>query len=324
MDYSSGSLEARSALAALAQDLDIDQTALKTVLEGALDLWPGADHNSFHAFQRSFEYLGFRFMGLDESLFPNNEGDYASSYMYPGRATGQLYYRPPAANPPPWETPADAWRYDGNKVWTGEAFVFSRRTQPEPDTRTSAVLRAFLSSPGLSQDVVASQGSGNGHLSGITQLSGGSQEHVIGYRTPPTSSEVSLMRNECTFPVAGNTGNALGAASQVPDASQVLATSRVPAATGHAVDNSINSPAEHEPAEDDTGFYFTGWNDEAKRMLYLWKGKNKKGYQFFAHLFPGETKESLHAAWVQHKREGKQLYKIWAMTSKQSRGAVQV
>ncbi|EFQ94001.1 hypothetical protein PTT_08426 [Pyrenophora teres f. teres 0-1] len=267
----------------------------------------------------------FRFMGLDESLFPNNEGDYASSYMYPGRATGQLYCRPPAASPPPWKTPADAWRYDGNRVWTGEAFVFSRRTQPGPDISTPPASQAFLSSPGLSQDAVASQGFGNGSLSASTQPSRGFQEAVLGYRIPPTSSETPLLRTEFTFPLAGNAGTAYGATTQVPDASQVPDTSRVPAvsrvpdvsrvpaAPGHAVDNySRNGPTEHQPAEQDTEFHFTRWNDEAKRILYLWKAKNKKGYQFFLYLFPGETKESLHAAWLQYRREGERLYKIWA------------
>ncbi|CAA9959020.1 hypothetical protein CFE70_002539 [Pyrenophora teres f. teres 0-1] len=58
-DHPSGSREAKVALAALAHDLDINHTALKTVLEGALDILPSANHNSFLAFQWSFERLGY-------------------------------------------------------------------------------------------------------------------------------------------------------------------------------------------------------------------------------------------------------------------------
>jgi hypothetical protein len=55
-------------------------------------------------------------------------------------------------------------------------------------------------------------------------------------------------------------------------------------------------------------FIFIGWNDEAKRELFMWKVKRKKGYAFFLHLFPGETAESLHKAFKQYKDEGERLF----------------
>jgi hypothetical protein len=55
-------------------------------------------------------------------------------------------------------------------------------------------------------------------------------------------------------------------------------------------------------------FVFTGWNDDAKRELYMWKVKRKKGYAFFLHIFPGETAESLHEAFKKYKDDGERLY----------------
>ena len=55
-------------------------------------------------------------------------------------------------------------------------------------------------------------------------------------------------------------------------------------------------------------FVFTGWNDDAKRELFMWKVKRKKGYAFFLHLFPGETAESLHEAFKKYRDDGERLY----------------
>jgi hypothetical protein len=55
-------------------------------------------------------------------------------------------------------------------------------------------------------------------------------------------------------------------------------------------------------------FVFTGWNDHAKRELFMWKVKRKKGYAFFLHLFPGETAESLHEAFKKYSDDGERLY----------------
>jgi len=55
------------------------------------------------------------------------------------------------ANPPPWEDPVEAWHYLSDRVWTGEAFVFSRRTQPEPEIRA----------PDIPQNIEGLTGSGD-------------------------------------------------------------------------------------------------------------------------------------------------------------------
>ncbi|RMZ69897.1 hypothetical protein GMOD_00008832 [Pyrenophora seminiperda CCB06] len=184
-----------------------------------------------------------RFTNLEESLFSNNEGDYASSYLYPDRATGELHRRPLAANPPPWEDPVEAWRYDGDRVWTGEAFVLSRRTQLGPETRVAVVSKAIGSLP-------RSEGA---HL--------------------PESASTRIHGD----------------------------TPKVPAASDDA-SNGSRAPSE---------FQLTEWDDEAKRKLYMWKAKKRKGYRFFLHLFPGETEDSLRAAWQQYKKEAEKLFREW-------------
>lgn len=62
------------------------------------------------------------------------------------------------------------------------------------------------------------------------------------------------------------------------------------------------------PSTNKSQFIFTGWNDDAKRQLFMWKVKRKKGYAFFLHLFPGETVESLHEAFQQYRDDGERLY----------------
>ena len=62
------------------------------------------------------------------------------------------------------------------------------------------------------------------------------------------------------------------------------------------------------PSTNKSQFIFTGWNDDAKRQLFMWKVKRKKGYAFFLHLFPGEIVESLHEAFQQYRDDGERLY----------------
>ncbi|EUC35544.1 hypothetical protein COCCADRAFT_24494 [Bipolaris zeicola 26-R-13] len=62
-----------------------------------------------------------RFMELEESLFPDNEGDFASSFMNPRRPRIQSD-RPSPFDP---RNSEEAYRYVGNRVWTGEAVVYA-------------------------------------------------------------------------------------------------------------------------------------------------------------------------------------------------------
>ncbi|KAI4629364.1 uncharacterized protein J4E87_003628 [Alternaria ethzedia] len=293
-----GSPEAQSALAALAATLNINENALKTALNGAFDLLPAAAGNTMLALQMSFQRLSYhidskalveiimtfrrRFGGalsmergyqgpimasqrnealsvlpggpyfgryhimannsdsnspnhgepsggagyrplkyLDESLFPNNDGDFAPSFMQPRGPASRLHSRPPAANPPPWEDPAQAWR-PGVFNFTGQPQAPVDLQKREPGT----------------------------------------------FPIPVPSSRDSAMRGT---PVAPR--------------------------------KTVKAPSPSSNGE----FVFTGWNDEAKRELFMWKVKRKKGYPFFLHLFPGETADSLHEAFKLYKNEGERL-----------------
>jgi len=204
-----------------------------------------------------------------------------------------------AASPPPWQDPIEAWRYVGDRVWTGEAFIYSRRTQPEPEIRASATPQNIEDLPGSggSQGVEAPQGAGSPYVSGGKKNPGGSREPIADYRSTLVSLEYSPLTLQLTAMLAGNSGTAYDAASKVSGTA------------GHAVNNPMKGPSRSSSAKRNAEFQFTGWDDEAKRMLYLWKAKNKKGYRFFLRLFPGETKDSLQAAWVQYRKEAEQLYR---------------
>ncbi|KAH6875762.1 hypothetical protein BKA58DRAFT_399928 [Alternaria rosae] len=215
---------------------------------------------------------------LDESLFPNNDGDFASSFMQPRGPASQLHTRPSAANPPPWEDPAQAWRYvDDDRVWTGESFVVSRRTQP--DTRIG---RANPQTSGFSTAAVAPQDPAQ--MQAPRGLHGPGVFDFIGQPQAPVGLQ---QRGLDSFP------------SLVPGSRDSVVRGS-PAAPRKTVKPSAPS--------NNGQFVFTGWNDEAKRELFMWKVKRKKGYTFFLHLFPGETVESLHEAFKEYKYEGERLF----------------
>ncbi|KAI4688596.1 uncharacterized protein J4E84_004526 [Alternaria hordeiaustralica] len=261
-----GSPAAQSALAVLAATLNINENALKTALNGAFDLLPAAAGNTMLALQMSFQRLSYHidskalveiimtfrraFGGvlsmerepsgsagyrplkyLDESLFPNNDGDFAPSFMQPHGPASRLHTRPPAANPPPWEDPAQAWRQ--------------------------------------------SQAPRGLHSPGVFDFTGQPQAPVDLQKREPGTFPI---------PVPGSRDSAVRGTPVAPR-------------------KTVKAPSPSSNGE----FVFTGWNDEAKRELFMWKVKRKKGYPFFLHLFPGETAESLHEAFKLYKNEGERL-----------------
>ncbi|KAF2125702.1 hypothetical protein P153DRAFT_369713 [Dothidotthia symphoricarpi CBS 119687] len=106
-----------------------------------------SDHASFD------EQHGYhRFHQLDESMFPGGNNDFKSDFAV--RTLGEerdilnrsrAYPLPISfllvvvreslthdilASPPPPSTNSDDWRYHGNRVYTGESFVYAPRPRP--------------------------------------------------------------------------------------------------------------------------------------------------------------------------------------------------
>ncbi|KAG9190937.1 hypothetical protein G6011_09025 [Alternaria panax] len=214
---------------------------------------------------------------LDESLFPSNNGDFASSFMQPHGSANRLHNPPPAADPSPWKDPDQDWRYIDERVWTGEAFVVSHRTQPDNRTeRSNMQASSAFSAAVVPQDHRQSQAPGGSHGFG-----------GLGFTGPAQAPGVFMDRGaDPSFQ------NLVGASSRGSQVSAALAR-----------DTLKNSSPINK-----VQFVFTGWNDDAKRELFMWKVKRKKGYAFFLHLFPGETTESLHEAFKQYRNDGERLY----------------
>jgi hypothetical protein len=123
---------------------------------------------------------------------------------------------------------------------------------------------------------------------GEQQIPGGSQRHEAGNNTP-SNSLVVFQLTHCLSDSSSPTPGGRESASQ-----------DLPAPPQKAAKDS--SPTNKTP------FVFTDWNDDAKRELFMWKVKRKKGYAFFLHLFPGETVESLHEAFKEYRDEGGRLF----------------
>jgi hypothetical protein len=58
---------------------------------------------------------------------------------------------------------------------------------------------------------------------------------------------------------------------------------------------------------------FNGWDDEGKVILWHCQRKSKKSFAHWLQkkLFPGETENSLKAAWQLHRVEAERLYLEW-------------
>ncbi|EMD60444.1 hypothetical protein COCSADRAFT_345706 [Bipolaris sorokiniana ND90Pr] len=87
------------------------------------------------------------FMELEESLFPDNEGDFASSFLNPRRPRNQSA-RPATFDP---GNSDEAWRYVGNRVWTGEGFVYAPPPPPEEPMDFESSQNSFLPQTGTSK-----------------------------------------------------------------------------------------------------------------------------------------------------------------------------
>ncbi|KAF1833491.1 hypothetical protein BDW02DRAFT_599070 [Decorospora gaudefroyi] len=291
----------------------------------------------------SYERFGSE---LEQSLFPQNDGDFASSFMNPGGANDELHRRPSPASPAPWADPVESWCYDGDRVYTGEGFVWAPHPQPGGNVGPGRKSRGGqeTSEPGSQQASGSQQRSRNSrgleasqafgrlsfpgpqYLEGFQYLPEGNSENPNVSKEPaadaslidpffsdfgagysaalqgPTAGNMKTINPVNTFP---STQGPLGSPSQHPDPAYGAPSQR-PAAPATPSAN-IKSNATPEPEE----FRFIGWNDGAKMRLYRWKAKHKKGMHMFKHEFPGETDETLAAAWKEHKEEGKRLYDEW-------------
>jgi len=172
--------------------------------------------------------------------------------------------------------------------------VVSRRTQP--DTRTGRVNpQASVSSTAVAppQDPRPTQaprglhGSGTFDFIGQPQAPGVPQQRGPGSKLTPNILVV--------FPL-----NHYSAAVPAPVPGRRESALRSPPVAPRKTVKSFSPPKDGQ-------FVFTGWNDEAKRELFAWKVKRKKGYAFFLHFFPGETVGSLHEAYKLYKDEGERL-----------------
>jgi len=183
---------------------------------------------------------------------------------------------------------------DDDRVWTGEAFVVSRRTQP--DTRTGRANPQVSGSPTTAaapQDPRQNQASKGLHGPGVFNFIGQPQPPVHLQQREPGSK--MTQNTLVVFPLNHYTA---AFSTPVPGSrdSVLRSTPVAPRKTVKASSPSNNGE-----------FVFTGWNDETKRELFMWKVKRKKGYPFFLHLFPGETAESLHEAFKLYKFEEERL-----------------
>ena len=183
---------------------------------------------------------------------------------------------------------------DDDRVWTGEAFVVSRRTHPDTRTgRANPQASGFLTTAAAPQDPRQDQAPRGLHGPGVFNFIGQPHAPVNLQKREPGSK---MIRNTLVFfPL-----NHCSAAFPTP-----VPGSRDSALRGTPVAprKTVKAPSPSSNGE----FVFTGWNDEAKRELFMWKVKRKKGYIFFLHLFPGETAESLHEAFKLYKFEGERL-----------------
>ncbi|KAJ5023765.1 hypothetical protein J3E72DRAFT_376754 [Bipolaris maydis] len=108
-----------------------------------------------------------RFIELEESLFPDNEGDFASSFMNP-RRPGNQSDRPAPFDP---RNSGEAWRYVRNRVWTGEAFIYASPPRPEEPMDFDPSQNPFFSKNGTSE-VSGSPQAGESSYFGNPQGSG--------------------------------------------------------------------------------------------------------------------------------------------------------
>lgn len=76
----------------------------------------------------------------------------------------------------------------------------------------------------------------------------------------------------------------------------------------------VVAPVQHQQAvlttnaADPNAAQGPGWSTDDILKLYRLKTVTKKGINFILERFPGETKESITAAWKAHKAEGKRLF----------------
>lgn len=237
-----------------------------------------------------------RFMELEESLFPDNEGDFASSFMNPRRPRIQSDRRKcqrskicdlSATNTFPLASPFDprnseeAYRYVGNRVWTGEAVVYAPPFWLEE-------LMDFNPSqnPSFSQTGTPEVPESTGILPGS-----------------PQAGDSSYFGN----PQGSGSGKNTNRLLLIPSLTYLRPVSGLQSSRGAITPSSTKKPRR----QDKDKFQFVGWNDEAKRALYRWKRILKKGSSFFLHQFPGETEASVRDAWEKYGEEGKRLYEEW-------------
>ncbi|EUC49343.1 hypothetical protein COCMIDRAFT_33193 [Bipolaris oryzae ATCC 44560] len=111
------------------------------------------DQNNKHNTPQWGRYT--RFMELEGSLFPDNEGDFASSFMNPRRPRDQ------SDQPAPF----------GNRVWTGEAFVYAPPPRPEEQMDFDSYQNPSLRQSGMTE-VPGSAGilPGSPHVGGPSYL----------------------------------------------------------------------------------------------------------------------------------------------------------
>jgi hypothetical protein len=102
----------------------------------------------------------------------------------------------PTSNPLPWSDSSEAWRYASGKVWTGEAFQYARRIQPEykADLSSSQQQLAAISQTSVSErerpEIAWSLG--EPQQTGVPSYSQGTQGYCHG-KNKPLSSRPSIL-----------------------------------------------------------------------------------------------------------------------------------
>lgn len=252
----------------------------------------------------------YRFTELEESWFPNNEGDFASSFMSPSGSANELppprklcksnglgflthiVLLAPVVNPHSWQDANSPWLFDRNMVVTDDM-----------------VRRYYEPLPRISKSVPASREPDTSQPPSMLP----EPENV---QTPEATQQTEglLLPGNLQEPTADSAQPSLPLISSRTHDPTVSET-QVTADTIPQKDSGPKNTGKKSFREWQKKFKFVGWNDESKLMLYRWKGILRKGPLAFIQYFPGETVASLREAWGKYCNEGKRLYEEWEATA---------
>lgn len=241
-------------------------------------------HDKFNLVNKS--YLPFRY--LNRGMFSSHDKDYAST-IFGGRRDDDNLYVPgkcsevkplslclnfclaPPSDPPPWNDPEHSWRYVGDMVYTGEGFVYAPRPthirNANIPPRTSRIPRGIQSVRPMPQNFAT----------------------TFPQRSDQPISTATYSQNDS--PKLPQTNHA--------SLSKIKSGKRA----GTSLSSTPARAASHSPLPQGP----TEWNSANILKLYKWKTIKKKGNKFVSQVFPGETEESISAAWRMYRGEGGRL-----------------